>query len=613
MLNGRLYRVAFVPFLFALAIAAFSLGPRPPALTSTLAPDAFEGAPAFEELKGLAKDFPKRRAGSPGDQRLAGYVARKLEGLGGTAGGGFSVHTYRFAAQTIDGERTLSTVVAERPGSTSATPILILAHRDAAVDGSAAELSGTAALLELARVFAARETKRTIVLASTSGGSGGDAGVRQLLSEVPSVGGTTASDGGHGPFDAAIVLGDLAGVRARAPFVVPFSNGLGSAPIQLQRTLDTAIVDQAGIDPGAPSTLGQLAHLAFPMTVGEEGVLNAAGIPSALVQVSGERGPSPVEAVSMGRLEGLGRAVLSAVDALDTAPDVAQTMQTGVLLQHQTLPEWALRLLVLTLLLPVLVAAVDGLARAHRRRLAVGRWTLWTLSCALPFFVCVVFAYVLGGLGVLGAAPAPPVLPGALPFSGRAVAAVGAVALTFALAWLLWGALLRRLGWSARPDPDVAGLSLLLVLLAVAALAWVGNPFTALLALPALHLWLLFAGPEGLAIGPPARRLLALALIVLGVAPLGLLIVFYAHQLGLGVGDVAWTGVLLAAGHVGLAGAVLWSVAFGCLAAAAMLAVGGLERPADVQALERVEVTIRGPLSYAGPGSLGGTESALRR
>ena len=43
-----------------------------------------------------------------------------------------------------------------------------------------AELSGTAALLELARVFAARETKRTIVLVSTSGGSGGDAGAAQL-------------------------------------------------------------------------------------------------------------------------------------------------------------------------------------------------------------------------------------------------------------------------------------------------------------------------------------------------------------------------------------------------------------------------------------------------
>jgi hypothetical protein len=395
---------------------------------------------------------------------------------------------------------------------------------------------------------------------------------------------------------------------------VPFSDGLGSAPLQLQRTLDTAITDQAGIDPGAPSTLGQLAHLAFPMTVGEEGVLNAAGIPSVLVQVSGERGPSAEEAVSMQRLEGVGRAVLSAVDALDTAPDVSQTMQTSVLLQRMTLPAWALRLLVLALLLPPLAAAVDGLARARRRRLAVGRWTLWTLSCALPFFICAVFAYVLGWLGVLGAAPSAPVLPSALPFDGRVATAVGAVALTFALAWLLWGVLVRRLGLSVRPDADVAGLSMLLVLLAIGVVAWVGNPFTALLALPALHLWLALAAPERLEIGPSARRLLALALVALGVLPLALLIVFYAHQLGLGAGDVAWTAVLLlAAGHVGIGGAVLWSVAFGCAAAAAMLAVGGRAAPVDVRVNDRVEVRIRGPLSYAGPGSLGGTESALRR
>jgi hypothetical protein len=583
MLNGRLYRAAFVPFLFALAIAAFSLGSSPPALTSTLAPDAFEGAPAFVELKDLAKDFPQRRPGSPGDQKLASYVAQKLEGLGGTAGGGFSVHTYRFGAQTIDGERTLSTVVAERPGSTSAAPILILAHRDAAADGSAAELSGTAALLELARVFAARETKRTIVLASTSGGSGGDAGARQLLSDLSQAGGGGGAAGG---------------------------GAAGGGP----GSLDTAITDQAGIDPGAPSTLGQLAHLAFPMTVGEEGVLNAAGIPSVLVQVSGERGPSADDAVSMERLEGVGRAVLSAVDALDTAPNVPQTMQTGVLLRHMTLPAWALRLLVLALLLPPLAAAVDGLARARRRRLAVGRWTLWTLSCALPFFVCAVFAYVLGWLGVLGAAPAAPVLPSALPFDGRAATAVGAVALTFALAWLLWGVLIRRLGWSVRPDADVAGLSMLLVLLAIGVVAWVGNPFTALLALPALHLWLALAARERLEIGPSARRLLALALVALGVLPLALLIVFYAHQLGLGAGDVAWTAVLLlAAGHVAIGSAVLWSVAFGCVAAAVMLAVGGRAAPVDVRVADRVDVAIRGPLSYAGPGSLGGTESALRR
>jgi hypothetical protein len=617
MLNGRLYRAAFVPFLFALAIAAFSLGSRPQPFTSTLAPDAFEGAPAFAELRELAAEFPQRRPGSPGDDRLAADVAHKLEGLGGTAGGGFSVHTYRFSAQTIDGARALSTVVAERPGSTSASPILIVAHRDAAARGSEAELSGTAVLLELARVFSTRETERTIVLASTSGGSGGDGGAEQLVSNRSELGGSLAVGGAQSPLDAAIVLGDLAGAYERRPFVVPFSDGLGSAPLQLQSTVAEAIAGQVGTDAGATGTLGQLAHLAFPLSVGEQGALNAAGIPAVLVQVSGERGPgalSAPDAVSMERLEVFGRAVLSAVDALDTAPDVPQSMQTGLLLRHKTIPAWALRLLLLTLLLPPLVAALDGLARGRRRRLAVGRWVCWTLSCALPFFSCVVFVYLLGWLGILGAAPSAPVLPSALPFAGRAVTAVAALALTFALAWLLWGVLVRRLGWGVRPDPEVAGLSMLLTLVAIGVVVWVGNPYTALLALPALHLWLVLASPESVGIEERLRRPLSLGLVALGVLPLALLVIFYANQLGLGVGDVAWMGVLLlAGGHIGFGGALLWSLAFGCAAAAAMLAVAALRPPAPAAGFDGAEVTIRGPMTYAGPGSLGGTESALRR
>lgn len=613
MLNGRLYRAAFVPFLFALAIAAFSLGSRPLALTSTLAPDAFEGAPAYSELQRLDASFPGRRPGSPGDEELARYVAQKLEGLGGSAGGGFSVHTYRFDAQTIDGRQTLTDVVARRAGSTSAPPILILAHRDAAKRGSAAELSGTAALLELARVFAARETKRTIILASTSGGSGGDAGAAQLLSGTGELGGAATAGSGSAPLDAAIVLGDVAGTRTRPPFVVPYSDGVGSAPLQLQRTVAAAITQNVGLDPGAPSTLGQLAHLAFPLTVGEQGALDARGVPAVLVQASGERGPSSGAPVGRERLEVFGRAVLSAVDALDTAPDVTQAVETGLVLGRKTMPAWVLRLLVLTLLAPVLITVLDGLARARRRRLAVGRSTLRALSCALPFLSCAVFAYLLGWLGVLGATPAGAVLPSALPFGARAATAALALALTFAFAWLWRGMLVRRLGSDVRPDPEVAGLALLSVLLTVAVLAWIGNPLTALLALPALHLWLLLADPDRLEIGRSARRVVSLALVVLGVAPLLLLVLFYAHQLGLGAGDVAWMGVLaLAGGQIGLVGAILWSAAFGCVAAAAMVAVDALSAPVGVPT-EEVEVTIRGPLSYAGPGSLGGTESALRR
>ena len=180
MLNGRLYRAAFLPFFLALAVAAFSLGGRPPALTSTLAPDAFQGPRAFTELRSLLAHYRSRRPGSDSDEALARSIAASFRGLGGTAGGGFSVHVRHIEGQTIDGEKGLTTVIAERPGSTSETPVLIVAHRDAASPGSAAELSGTAELLELARVFAAREAKRTIVLVSTSGGSGGNAGAQEL-------------------------------------------------------------------------------------------------------------------------------------------------------------------------------------------------------------------------------------------------------------------------------------------------------------------------------------------------------------------------------------------------------------------------------------------------
>jgi Peptidase family M28 len=603
MLNARLYRAAFVPFLFALAIAAFSLGRRPEPLNSTLAPDAFEGQRAFGELQDLAAQFPERRPGSSGDQRLARQIARKLESLGGTAGGGFTVRSERFQGQTIDGKRTLTSVIAERPGSISSTPIVIVAHRDAAARGSRAELSGTAVLLELARVFASRETKRTIVLVSTSGGSGGDAGASDLLSSG------AASSGAQGPFDAAIVLGDLAGSLARRPFVVPYSDAFGSAPLQLQRTVADAITHEVGTDPGAPSVFGQFAHLVVPLAVGEQGVLNAAGLPAVLVQVSGERGPPQREPLSADRLQAFGRAVLSSVDALDAAPDVAHAMQSNILLDRKTLPAWAVSLLVGTLLLPVLAATADGIARPRRRRRPVGQWVLWTLSCALPFFTCAVFAYLLGLLGVLDAAPAVPVLPSALPFDGTAAAAILAVALTFALAWLLWGVLVGRLGWGRRPDGELAGFAMLLVALLVTVVVWLRDPFTALLLLPALHLWLLLAAPQ-LRPRPPA----ALALVLLGLLPLAAIIVFYAHQLGMGAGDVASTALLLVAGgHVGFFGSILWSVAFGCAASAAMLAVVAPSLPSGPQALAAAEVTIRGPMSYAGPGSLGGTESALRR
>jgi hypothetical protein len=603
MLNGRIYRAAFAPVAIVLAIAAFSLTPRPVPLRSTLAPDAYDGQRALAEAQRLAVEFPRLRPGSAGDERLAERVAHTIEGLGGTVGGGFSVHVRELRGQTIDGERTLQTVIAQRPGASSKRPIVLVSHRDAATRSTAAQLSGTAALMELARVFAARETQRAIVLVSTSGGSGGDTGAADFTAHALS-----------GSADAAIVLGDLASTRTHTPLVVPYSDAYGSAPDGLQRTVANAVRHESGIDPGAPSALGQLAHLAFAFAPGEQGVLTAAGLPAVLVQVSGERGPTASSPVSTERMEGFGRAALSAVDALDAAPDVTSTAQTGLVLAHQIIPAWALRLLIAALLIPVAAVLLDGLARARRRREPLGRWVAWTLACALPFFACALFTILLGALGAIAATPAAPVLAGSISFDGTAATAVLSCAAVLGLAWLGWPALVRRLGLALRPTPeaagaDASGIATLLVLLTLACIVWVFNPYTALLIVPALHLLLPIASPER-----RPRPLAGLGLLALSLVPLGLLVTFFAHQLGYGPGGLVWTAVLLlAGGHIGVLAAAMWSVAFGCAAAIALVALTPPADPVGIGSDEHPEITIRGPLSYAGPGSLGGTSSALRR
>lgn len=623
MLNAALYRAAFLPFAVALAIAAFSLTSRPAPLSTTLAPDAFEGSQALAETQQLAAAYPSRQPGTPGDEQLAARVASTIEGLGGTAGGGFSVRVLHAPAPTLAGERSLATVIAQRPGSTAESPIVIVAHRDTADRGStkspigqhdaAAQLSGTGVLLELARVFAARETKRTIVLASTSGGSAGDAGAQALLGALP------ASP------DAAIVLGDLAsGASGSPPVVVPYSDSYGQATDELLRTSTGAISAEGALHPALPSVIGQLAHLAFPLAPGEQGVLNAAGAPAVLVQVTGEREPPANAPLSLERIEGLGRAVLNTVDALDAAPDLQPAPQTGLVLARRIVPGWALALLILTLLIPPAVVLVDGLARARRRRRPIsdrslGRWFAWTATFALPFFAVALFARLLGHLGAIPALSAP-ALGSALSFSGEAATAVLACILIFGLAWLTWPPFVRRLGLAAALDPasegtagaDAAGIATLLTLLLVACIAWLLDPYTALLAVPALHLLLSIASPER-----RPRPLAGLGLLALSLLPLGLLVAFYAHELGYGPGLLAWSTVLLlAGGHVGLPAALLWSVALGCLVAVGWIALTPPAEPPGTGAgglHEHGEITIRGPLSYAGPGSLGGTESTLRR
>ncbi len=602
MIDPRIYRAALIPVLFALVLLAFSLENRPQPLRTSIAPDAFQGQRAFDRAygdggttKGLSDRFPDRRPGSDGDTRLAATVARQL-----AQAPGFRVRTATHEGETIDGRQTLRTVIAERVGTIDER-VVVVAHRDAAGTRAEAELSGTAALLELARIFGApRQTRRTITLVSTSGGSGGAAGAAHLVDELS----------GGAAVGAVLVLGDLASRNVRAPLVTGWSNALGTTPQRLRATVQEAVRIETGSGSGAPRALSQFAHFAMPATLGEQGALLAGGLPAVMLSIGGDRPPPAGAPISRDRLQSFGRAALRTVTVLDAAPAarpiVTEASTRDLLTSRKILPLWAVRLFTGALLLTVLVTAVDAFAALlrKRRREPIAVRLRWTLVNALPFLLVALAAMALAAVGLLGAVPGAPASPEALPVR---LAALLAVVFVFALGWAwLRPAVLRLLGADEPVRCDqAAGVIIVLVATAVACAMWIANPYAAALLIPALHVWLFVLGPE---LRMP--RALRVLLAALGLVPIALVLIGLASALGLGVVDAAWELLLLVAGgHISLGSLLLWSLVAGC-AASALLAAAAGERPA---AAGDTPISVRGPRSYAGPGSLGGTESALRR
>ncbi len=304
VLNGRIYRAGFLPLLLALVVAGFSLTGRTAPLSLQPRPRRLRRRARLRPLQGLAQQFPDRaprQRRRPGARRVRGAdPARARQPRRGRFRGH---HAQLPRRRRSTGERTLTTVIAQRPGTTGEAPLVILAHRDAAGPGAEAELSGTAALLELARVLAAGETQRTIVLVSTSGGSGGNAGAADFAAHAGELllGGGGSEEGASGagrrghvaPLDAALVLGDLAGTRASGPLVASFSGGrrLGARAAAEHRGGGARPAGRGRS--GAPrATLAQLAHLVFPLPAGEQAPLDARGLPAVLLGAGGEQPPA---------------------------------------------------------------------------------------------------------------------------------------------------------------------------------------------------------------------------------------------------------------------------------------------------------------------------------
>ena len=330
---------------------------------------------------------------------------------------------------------------------------MVVAHRDAAGPGAAAELSGTAAMLELARIVAGGRLRRTVTFVSTSGGSGGAAGARDLVHRLSG-----------NPIDAVLVLGDLGSRPPRKPIVTAWSDGSQIGPLRLQRTIADAVRQEVATSAGGPGIVTQWTRLAFPGTVGEQGPLVGGGLPAALLSASGERPPKADAPVDENRLEAYGRAALRSLVALDEGPALAASPNRDVVTLRKVLPPWAVRLLVGSLLLAPLLVTVDGFARVRRRHQPVTPWLGWIGAAAAPFAIAAAFATVLGVTGLLTATPPAPVPDGAIPIDSAGRAALVATGLVLVLAVLGRPLLLRLMGGRRHLDGPGAGAALMLVL-----------------------------------------------------------------------------------------------------------------------------------------------------
>ena len=209
-----------------------------------------------------------------------------------------------------------------------------------------------------------------------------------------------------------------------------------------------------------------------------------------LVTAAGGEGAPALRAPPSRRaLGGFGQSILvAAAEALDAGPALATAPTRDLSIGSQILDGWGVRLLVGLLLLSLVVCTLDVLARARRRKAPVAPAIGWVLSFAAPFLLAGLFAIFLGAGGLLPATPAAPVTSAQLPPGAAGVAALVSVGLLFVLAWVLRAAVRRR-PRGARADrrpPRRCWRPAALL----AFLVWLANPYTALLLIVPLHVWL---------------------------------------------------------------------------------------------------------------------------
>lgn len=479
----RLVRLGFLvvaPAVIALFVAVSTPGVLPPTPLEPI----FDGDAAAELASALSTEYPARVPGTTEAEGAARWYHETMAALG------LRTEDDTWTANLPDlGLVTLRNVVTVVPGRSEQT-VVVIAHRDNAGTDLPDEdnASGTAALVELAKGFApgelgpAPEPQRTLVFVSTDAGVYGGAGAQRF--------GATSPYLDHAV--AAIVLDGLAGAGT------PVLEIAGDVPVSSARALvgtaTARLAEQTGSAPLLPNLATQLAGLAVPFAVAEQGRLLADEVATITLSTSRHHGASAATAgpvaPSAERMEKLGSAAEQLVDSLDISVGAPFRTTDNVYFADRVVSGWAVRLTLVLLTVPFALGLADLLARGRRRGIALKPALRGARTRA---FIWLFGALLVGVGAVTDLFPTGDALP-LPPFSGYvtdpSIAGLGVLAIVFGIAWLTGRRRLVPTG-DVSVDERLAGLMVALVVLGVLALVLaVAKPYALVFVLPSLYAWL---------------------------------------------------------------------------------------------------------------------------
>jgi hypothetical protein len=522
---------------------AFSLRGEPEALEPAVGTIQFDAETAASLTRDFARVAPEREPGSDGASAAADWVLERFEDV---ASG--TVAEQQFEASVDGSDLELRNVLLTLRG-TGQSAILIVADRSSGDDpGVASSAAATGVLAELAAELGVSGRQRTLILGSIDGGAATTAGVRELIDGLPDT----------EEIDAAVVISQPGAAALTEPHLVTSSGADERPSLELIRTTQDALDARARVSAGLDGALGQIARLAIPAAAGTQAALLTEGLDAVAISSAGEvplpASDSAEEDLAMDSLERFGATTLALVGALDSRTNTPPSPSAYVQIGSNTVPGWTVSVLALSLLIPPALSCALLIAGARRdgtARRALGWAAEWAAVALTPLLALLV-------LGFLGLIPGPelPYDPGRFGIGATEVAALLVLTGTGVVAWWVLG--LRRM---PALDGALLGTAAGAVCVAACVLAWLANPFLALVLAPLAHVVVVHS------LGGLRRAALAVPAAVAGAVPLAATVLHLATTLDWGLTTPWQLVVLVAGGGLGLFSAAAIVVALGATVA----------------------------------------------